>query len=142
MEVTLEGSVVEFYQHSESIYSIRREELADVLPDKKDISDWIHQLLDKSWIEKEALYDLAKIIQSEFPQNNISWENTFFMVEKKFYLAHATSVDKEFDETAKNESLVASLFRAIKVGREEQNESVNKTVHEIARGNLKLYGLL
>lgn len=142
MEVKLEGNIVQIYRDSDCIYSFRREELADVLPDKKDISDWIHQLLGKSWIEKKVLYELARIIQSEFPQNNISWEHTFFMVEKKFYLKHAIAVDEEFDESGKTESLVDSLFRAIKVGKEEQNDSVNTKVHEIARGNLKQYGLL
>ncbi|HET6559684.1 MAG TPA: hypothetical protein VFG54_20330 [Prolixibacteraceae bacterium] len=47
-------------------------------------SDWILHLMDKTWIEKQDLYELAVIIRDECPRSEIDWFKTFFAVEMQF----------------------------------------------------------
>ena len=49
-------------------------------------SDWILHLMNKTWIEKQDLYELAVIIRDEFPKSEIDWFKTFFAVEMQYSL--------------------------------------------------------
>jgi hypothetical protein len=48
-------------------------------------SDWVLHLMNKTWIEKQDLYELAAIIRDECPQADIDWFKTFFVVEMHYF---------------------------------------------------------
>lgn len=83
--IEVNNGVLEMFKDNResSIYHIRKEWLNHTLSGSAT-SLWIHQLLSKKWIEKEILYELATIIQTEFPKNEINWFETFSLVERKF----------------------------------------------------------
>lgn len=75
-EIKFDGdSLVFIDEENEEIYSIREDLLADVMSDN-GASEWIHQLLEKTWASRETLLEVASIIKNKFPQNNINWEIT------------------------------------------------------------------
>lgn len=66
-----------------TIYQIPRTDLGKTL-NGSNFSLWINQLLSKNWAGKATLYELAKIIQKEVPENKIDWKETFHIIEEKF----------------------------------------------------------
>lgn len=88
IEIRKEDEYVNLYYDNKDspIYYIRISDLVQSrIEDGKIISTWINQLIFKSWIEENTLYEIAYIIQSEFPKNNIDWIATFFPFEKRQY---------------------------------------------------------
>lgn len=66
------------------VYEIETDLLTKgITEDKIKLSHWITILLDKNWIEKEVLYELAVIIQNSDDKNSIDWKSTFYNVELK-----------------------------------------------------------
>ena len=66
-----------------SYYPIQIAELEEIRGDNESgLSEWIMQLLDKTWISPELLYEMAVLIQITKPDNQINWRNTFAVVEK------------------------------------------------------------
>lgn len=129
-------------------------------------SAWILHILDKKWLDdKTFLYQIAKIIQTERPVNDIDWESTFYIVEKKEYIDNDIhSFSKEFLDDSKLEKYVktenfgdvtqgeeeedASVENAVMLSRdrrqryvEESTPEVHQTIIEIVLQNLKEYGL-
>jgi hypothetical protein len=62
------------------IYDIPKQELPKTRTED-NLSEWIMQLMYKTWINTEILYQLAVVIKREFPDNPIDWRKTFFIVE-------------------------------------------------------------
>lgn len=84
MKIEIEDNIVDIYNinSDEPIYSFPKDALADVIySDGYYISDWINQLIGKFWVNKPILYELAKLIQQEFPNNNIDWDITYKMID-------------------------------------------------------------
>lgn len=50
---------------------------------KYEVSEYIYLLSRKSWMDKNTLYELARIIRREFPKNTINWEETYAIIEEK-----------------------------------------------------------
>jgi hypothetical protein len=143
IDIKIQDDLVNFYKDdSESaIYTIRKVELAQIRKDANgDLSEWIEHLILKSWIEADALYALAVMIQNEFPENTINWEQTFFPVEKRQYLNHVKETKKLFSNE-KSEVNFKSLMENIQTGIEEQNDYVNGEVSKIVNINLQKVGL-
>jgi len=91
MKIEIKENNVNIYNNNrtELIYSIPKDTLADVIYyDDYYISDWINQLIGKTWVNTPTLYELAKLIQQEFPNNNIDWDVTYKMIEKSQLTIH------------------------------------------------------
>lgn len=125
------------------IYTIRRAELALTRKENGyEVSEWIEHLILKSWIDENTLYSLAALIQKEFPENNINWQETFFPVEKRLYLNHVNKTKKLISDDNESKFNFNKLVERIETGIEEQNEFVNDQVARIVEINLKKNGLL
>jgi len=144
IEIKIEGKIVNLYKDDREspIYQIRKAELPLTITENGYLcSEWISHLMTKTWIEESALYELARIIQNEFPENNINWEETFFPVEKRLYLNHVKMTKKITDEKKNSEVNFDSLMESIEIGLEEQNDEVNSEISKIVNKNLSNYGL-
>ena len=140
----LEKNILNLYKdNSDSpIYSIRKAELPIIINDNShSISEWIHHLMTKTWIEESTLYELASFIQKEFPNNKINWTDTFFPVEKRLYLEHVKSTNNLMSNGKIEKLTFENLMESIKIGIEEQNDFVNSEVSRIVDLNLKEVGL-
>ena len=83
MRIEIEDNIVDIYDMNsdDPIYSFPKDTLADVIySDGYCISEWINQLIGRTWIDAAILYKLAKLIQQEFPNNNIDWDITYKMI--------------------------------------------------------------
>lgn len=140
-ETDLEIEIIE-ENSSEVFYSIPKAYLEESIDeDGCKISDWINQLLIKTGIEKTILYEVAQIIVREFPENEIDWQATFFMVEKYF---HDNDLKTKYDieNPASEKSITNSLFKSIEIGRQTANEVTSKEISEKADSLLKKYGII
>ncbi len=117
------------------IYNIRKIELPETR--EKVYSEWIMQLLSKSWVTIDLLYDLAVLIEREFPDHSIDWYLTFFAVEKKNYLDYAGDIFLPDDESS-----VQNVISKIKFNRAETNEETHRIIDEIVKGKLEEYHLV
>lgn len=70
------------------LYTIPKSQLASTGIEYGDnkISLWIYELSDKSWVQKYNLYELARIIQSIYPNNTIDWRHSFVIIERRFQI--------------------------------------------------------
>ena len=142
ISIRIENSIVNFYKggYYSPVYSIGYDELPMILNlDGDNISEWVHQLMDITWISSDDLYRLAKMIQSKFPANDINWMATFIMVEKMLYLEYIVSIKE------KNSDNKTSYFEGLKVfvdsGIEEATTEVNMKIEKIVALRLTEYGL-
>ena len=123
-------------------YSIRTAELDEVRGNiESGLSEWIMQLLDKTWISPALLYELAVLTQKTKPDNRISWRNTFAVVEKKNHLEKAGEILNMADEPEVKGSAFGEVLKMIKLGQEEQNDETNSRIAEIVKRKLAEYGL-
>jgi len=144
MKVEVREDVINLYMtiRKEPVYTIPRDQLYETLElEGHIISDWIHQLLGKTWIKHSALYEVAKVIKGDFPESNIDWAFTFFIVEKKYYLEHVKRVKKEIESNSEEKTNYNSLTESIKIGIEEQNEEVNAEISKIVETQMEKYNL-
>lgn len=144
MTVSETNTTIELYLkgEKESIYFIPKSSLLDSKNSAgKQVSDWIVQLLDKTWIEQNALYEVAQIIVREHPKNEIDWKSTFFIVEKKYYLDHVIQLKKQLNPS-KDKSIFSSVLEAIDAGREETNEFTTNEISKIVSTRLQEYGII
>ncbi len=84
MKIEIEDNIVDIYNSNsdEPIYSFPKDTLADVIySDGYCISEWINQFIGRTWIDATILYKLSKLIQQEFPNNNIDWDVTYKMID-------------------------------------------------------------
>ncbi|MBY8963156.1 hypothetical protein KJK34_10370 [Flavobacterium sp. D11R37] len=144
IDIRVEEDIVNFYKdgRSKPIYFIERAKLYLTREDKGIlVSEWIEHLILKSWIEAEALYELARLIQKEFPDNKINWYETFFPVEKWQYLQHVKHTTKLISGT-NSEVNFKSLMDGIQAGIDEQRSDVNAEINKIVEMNLRQFNLL
>lgn len=124
------------------VYIIPKDRFLETLKiGDKLISDWIHQLLGKTWMEHDPLYEIAKIIVRENPNNKIDWHLTFFMVEKKFYLDKVRT-EKTEEKAKRGEGGSLSLGEFIDIGQEETNEETTAEIKKIVEEKIKKYGIV
>lgn len=125
-----------------SYYRIRIAELSEIRGSNDGLSEWIMQLLDKTWINSDLLYGLAVLIQKLQPANQINWRNTFTVVEKKFYLDKAHEALKMADEPNTAQSSFEEVLSIVKLGQAEANPETDSRVKEIVEKSLLNFGLL
>tara|TARA_A100000171_G_C2026922_1_gene93878 strand:+ start:70 stop:510 length:441 start_codon:yes stop_codon:yes gene_type:complete len=143
--IDIEKDYIELFleDRGNSIYSIPKPELAHTRDDNgNQISEWIDHLMSKTWMDDETLYALAKIIQSEHPDNGIDWVETFFPIERLQYIQHVKKLKKLTSDEKKPNSKVDKLFEDLEIGVEEQNEFVNNRIYEIVENKLREGGLI
>ena len=130
------GDIVILSDEDEAtMYFIRKEDLA--LKIDGQLSDWVMQLMQKTWMDIATLYRLAQFIKTEHPDNSINWYNTFFIVEKAAYLEQASEI-----LLPKKKSLTDAFFDKITFNREQSTEETHKMIDEIVRKRLQDFGLL
>lgn len=84
MKIEIVDNIVDIYNinSKDPIYSFPKDTLADVIySDGFCISVWINQLIGYTLIDASILCKLAKLIQQEFPKNNINWDVTYKMID-------------------------------------------------------------
>lgn len=145
IKIKIKEHVIDLYKndYDSPIYSIRKDELFHTRKeDGHIISDWIDHLMSKTWMEYNTLYELAVLIQKEFPENKIDWSVTFFPLEKGQYLDHIKKTRNIISNNNPSKKGVDDLFEDLEIGIEEQNDDVNNKVAEIVDKNLLKYGLI
>lgn len=83
MKIEIQDNIVDIYNlnSDEPIYSFPKDTLAAAIySDGYYVSEWISHLICSTWINETILYKLAKLIQQEFPNNNIDWDITYKMI--------------------------------------------------------------
>ena len=123
-------------------YRIRIAELSEIRGNNDGLSEWVMQLLDKTWINSDLLYGLAVLIQKMQPANQINWRNTFTVVEKKLYLDKAREALKMADEPNTAQSSFEEVLSMIKLGQAEANPETDLRVKEVVEKSLMDFGLL
>lgn len=144
IQIIIEEEVVNFYVDNRDapIYSISKAELPRTRTENgRKTSIWVANLMGKPWIEEGDLYNLAVLIQKEFPENDIDWAYVFFPAEKRQYLKHVRGIKTLTSENDKTEKASKNAIDRIKMGMEEQNDEVNEKISEIVERNLVRYRL-
>ncbi len=140
IEVKIEDNYLNLYRDEEEspIYFIAISDLSRIrIAHNNKISHWIEQLLSKTWINEENLYQIAAITQKQFPENDIDWIATFFPIEKKQYVNHIRATnqlitgDTGSDDTAER----------LRISVQEQNPFVIDNIKEIIKNKLVEYGV-
>ncbi len=134
--LTNDGDHIIFIDSSgDEIYNISKKELPENR--EKEYSEWVLQLLTKMWVTIEVLYDLAVLIEKEFPENSINWYKTFYVVEKRNFLEFAGDILLPEEKSASK-----VLFRMVEFGQKETNAETHQIIDEIVKGKLKDYNLV
>lgn len=89
-------------------------------------------------MSNENFYELARIIQNEFPDNNINWRNTFFPIEKKDYLEKLLQLKR----AAEGKDGEVDFMDYVELGREENNKEINDEINKIINQKLMENGLI
>ena len=146
MNIKLSGNMVHFYsaEKESSIYYFKRKELANSkIIDGIEISEWIEHLQSKKWMSQFDLYNLADLIQTEFPNNTINWDETFYPVEKQSFI---NELFEEYQRSiltkdGKNNSLFDALKTKMQLGIEVEKEGKAEVLEKL-QINLKHWGLV
>lgn len=146
MNIKLSGNMVSFYSIGKSspVYFFKKSELVKSFKQNGfQISECIEHLQKKNWMDIFDLYKLATLIQKEFPQSTINWEETFYAIEKNKF------IDELFEEyqrsiqmkKEKENSIVRNLEIKMQLGIEVEEEG-KAGILENLNNNLKFYGLV
>lgn len=146
MNIKLSGNMVNFYsaEKESSIYYFKRKELANSkIIDGIEISEWIEHLQSKKWMSQFDLYNLAALIQTEFPNNTINWDETFYPVEKQSFINELfeeyqrSILPKEVKKSSLSDALLIKMQLGIEIEKEGKAEVLEKL-----QINLRHYGLV
>jgi hypothetical protein len=134
--LTNDGDFIIFIDSSgNEIYNIGKDELPEIR--NEEYSNWIMQLLTKMWVTIDVLYDLAVIIENEFPDHTINWYKTFYVVEKKNFLEFAGDILLPYEKSSSKD-----FFTMVEFGQKETNAETHQIIDEIVKGKLKEYNLV
>ena len=112
------------------------------------VSDWIHQLLEKKWADKDSLYKVGALLSRHTKDSKIDWESTFYMVERMFFIREIQGQEKlKSDgpeiigsvEIHSSKSIHDSMMRTIEIGRETHTEENKILMNERVQANMKKY---
>lgn len=121
------------------IYQTEIEHLGDRLSNHSDL---INQLIGRLYFTNEMLYNIAAIIQTEYPDNSFDWKSQFFQVECSDYF------DREFnlkygDVSNKSGEVNFSLMsKRMLMQIDERTPEVDSKIKETVIQNLKKYNIL
>jgi len=133
-----EGNIIVLVDSNDNTkyYEIEKSRFEETI--HNNLSDWILQLVDKSWMLNNTcvLYQLAAIICKECPKNTIDWYTTFLAVEKGNYLDLLADslLPKEKDS-------MKSVMKKIKFNRDQSTPENHKIIQEIVNQKLTNYHL-
>ena len=112
------------------------------------VSDWIHQLLEKKWADKDSLYKVGALLSRHTKDSKIDWESTFYMVERMFFILEIQDQEKlKSDgpeiiggvEIHSSKSIHDSMMRTIEIGRETHTEENKIIMNKSVQANMKKY---
>lgn len=129
------------FKEEYSIPKVRLDELEKTnsnLYEDSHHSFWIVHLLEKKWVSKDMLYELAGFINKLHPASNIDWFEIFKVVEKKYY--HEAIYKNEFED--RKLSGMDSVMALIEIGREEFGKpEIEDGISHVIRTRLKEIGI-
>lgn len=146
MNIKLSRNMVNFYSEDRSFpkYFLRKSELAKSFKQNGfQVSECIDHLSRKNWMGVYDLYELAVLIQNEFPKSTINWEETFYAIEKDKFI---NELFEEYQRSiqmkeAKANSIVSNLQIKMQLGIEVEEEGKTGILEKL-NNNLKFYGLV
>ena len=120
---------------NKTIYPIRKSILDRTR--NGNLSEWIIQLSGKKWVYTDLLYQLARVIIKEYPENSIDWEATFFRVEKSRIMQEAIDLDD-----SKEGSLFDRMMKKIDLGQQLSADWIDAKIKKIVSLELQVNGIL
>lgn len=121
-------NIVNANNTTDIIYQTEIENLANR---RDNHSDLISQLIGRLYFTNEILYQLAAIIQTEFPENGFNWESQFFQVECDDYFERILNLkyDNIHNRTDKEEMKFVMKQTLMIIDRTpEDNSKIKKIV--------------
>lgn len=112
------------------------------------VSDWIHQLLEKKWADKDSLYKVGALLSKHTKDSKIIWRSTFYMVERMFFIREIQDQDELKSngpevigsvEIRSSKSIHDGIMRTIEIGRETHTEENKILMNELVQANMKKY---
>ena len=123
--------------NGEAIYSIAKSQLADTINlYGNKISKWIRQLLEKKWADNSLLYQIGYLIQQTYPRNEINWNSTFYMVEKKDYINKSFELKNNLENGISTKAEI-DFLEYFKFANDNLNEEIEKDISAIVKQQLK-----
>jgi len=129
-----DGVTIKNIRNGMEMYEASNYDLEQI--DEENLSKMILHLREKSWINTDTLYELAKVIALKFLNIFIDWNKTFFYVEKVNYL-------KFLDEVLqiKEESKELSTYEKLVYKNGENNAVIEQYIEKIVKNKLCEFGL-
>jgi hypothetical protein len=112
-------------------------------------SEWIEHLLEKKWINKDALYSIAAILSKHTSGSKINWEDTFYSVERSFFIDGITDLEPMKPSYLINGTPIYSgsqyiekAYRKIEIGRETHTKENTILMKKRVEQNLSKFGIV
>ncbi len=135
LEINISGNNLIISHSGHEYYSIRIDFLDEKSSD--NTSEWIMQLMDKTWVSNDLLYRIAQFVDKKHPDNSIDWKATFFIVEKAAFLNSMSGI-----LTEKKSTITEELIEQVQLGIKETNDENHKIIEQIMNKRLMEYDLL
>lgn len=112
------------------------------------VSDWIHQLLEKKWADKDSLYKVGALLSRHTKDSKIDWKSSFYMVERMFFIREIQDQEElKSDgpeiigsvEIHSSNSIHESIMRTIEIGRETHTEENKRLMNQCVKTSMKKY---
>jgi hypothetical protein len=115
------------------------------------MSDWINQLLEKKWSDKDSLYQVGAILSKYTKNSKIDWKSTFFVVERTFFIREIQEQEQVQPvktkragdiEIHQSQDFFSNLMRAMEIGRETHTKENTKLIKKRVEQNLTKFGIV
>lgn len=124
-------------------YFIPKMQYAD---ERDGVSEWIDHLTEKKWADKDSLYRIAAILSKHTKGSKIDWVETFFSVERLFFIREiANREPMKLPQVIHGISVYPSSeyvkkgFRMIKIGLDTATEENRLLMEHKVGENLKRF---
>ena len=95
-------------------------------------------MLEKTWADNPLLYKVGQLIQQTYPDNNINWQSTFYMVEKKDFINKSFEMKKTL-ETGTND---IDFIEYVKFASSNLNREMDESISEIVSQQLRHFKII
>jgi hypothetical protein len=140
VKVNLIGNCLVFFKNDEVFYHLREFDLEEIrVINQKEVSACIVDLSQKTWVSISLLYQVAKLIEDNYPAIKMNWENTFCHIEHSDYVKSACDIVNlaKFEEKGDVAKVIHEIIAARSTSEIEKRE-----IRDIVISNLKDYGLI
>lgn len=104
---------------------------------EEDISKWVINVSSKRWATRDILFDLAKIICEECPDNSIDWVATFFWIEKKRFMNNEVYQDNSVKNSGFDQ-----MIKMIDLGMQLSEDGIDDKLRKTISLELEVNGIL